>query len=87
MWKKAKIMRMSRKASPLQIVVHQKQLENVEYFKYLGSMITNDARYAREIKSKIAMEKKQHSIGRRLFFTRKLDLNLKKKIEVWSIGV
>jgi hypothetical protein len=32
-----------------------KQLENEEYFTYLGSMITNDARRTREIKSRIAM--------------------------------
>jgi hypothetical protein len=32
-------------------------VENVEYFNYLGSMITNDARCTREIKSRIAMAK------------------------------
>jgi hypothetical protein len=31
------------------------QFENVEYFNYLGSMITSDARCTREIKSRIAM--------------------------------
>jgi hypothetical protein len=35
----------------------QKQQENVENLRYLGSMMTNDARYTREIKSRIAMEK------------------------------
>jgi hypothetical protein len=34
----------------------QKYTENVESFNYLGSMITNDARCTREIKSKIDME-------------------------------
>jgi hypothetical protein len=34
-----------------------KKLENVEYFNYLVSMITNDARCAREIKSRISMAK------------------------------
>jgi hypothetical protein len=38
-------------------MIDQKQLENVEYFNYLGSMVTNDARCTREIKSKIAMAK------------------------------
>jgi hypothetical protein len=33
------------------------QPENVEYLKYLGSMITNDARRAREIKFRIAIAK------------------------------
>jgi hypothetical protein len=31
--------------------------DNVEDFNYLGSMITNDARYTREIKARIAMAK------------------------------
>jgi len=29
----------------------------MEYFKYIGSMIANDASPAREIKSKVVMEK------------------------------
>jgi hypothetical protein len=47
-------MRILRELSPLQIVIDQKRLENVEYFNYLGSMIT---RCIREIKSKIIMTK------------------------------
>jgi hypothetical protein len=38
-------------------MIDQTQLENVKYFKHSGSMITNDARYTREIKSSIAMAK------------------------------
>ena len=63
---KTKVMRISRQSSPLTIMIDQKQLENVEYFKYLGSMITNDGRCTREIKSRIAMAK-LHSARRRLF--------------------
>ena len=33
---KTKVMRISRQPSPVTILVDQKQLENVEYFKYLG---------------------------------------------------
>jgi hypothetical protein len=33
------------------------KLENVQYFNYLGSMITNDARCTREIEYRIAMAK------------------------------
>jgi hypothetical protein len=54
---KTKIMRISRQPSPIQIMTYQKQLENVEYFNYLGDMITNDARCTREIKYRIAMTK------------------------------
>ena len=52
-----KVMRISRQPSPLQFMIDHKQLENVEYFNNLDSMITNDARYTREIKSRNAMAK------------------------------
>ena len=41
----------------VKIMVDQKQLENVEYFKYFGSMLTNDGRCTCEIKCRIAMVK------------------------------
>jgi hypothetical protein len=41
----------------MQIMIDQKQLENVERFNCLGCMITNDARSTPEIKSRIAMVK------------------------------
>jgi hypothetical protein len=41
----------------LLIIINQKQVENVEYFIYLDSMITNDLRCTPEIKSRIAMAK------------------------------
>jgi len=50
-------MRISRQPSPIQIMTHQKHLENVEYFSCLSCMIIKDARCKREIKSKIAMAK------------------------------
>ena len=54
---KAKVMRISRQPSPVRIMIDQKQLENVECFKYLGSRLSNDGRCTREIKSRIAMAK------------------------------
>jgi hypothetical protein len=44
-----KVIRLSRQPSPVQNMTDQKELENVEYFNHLGSMITNDARCTREI--------------------------------------
>ena len=38
-------------------MIDQKQLANVEYLNCLCSIITNDARCTREIKSEIAMAK------------------------------
>jgi hypothetical protein len=52
---KTKVIRISRQSYPKKIMIDQTQLENVEYFKYLGSMMTNDARCTRETKSRMAM--------------------------------
>jgi hypothetical protein len=54
---KTKVIRISRLSAPIQIMIDQKQQENVEYFNYLGSMLTNDARCTGGIKSRIAMAK------------------------------
>jgi hypothetical protein len=82
-------MRISRQPSPMKIMLDQKQLENVEYFNYLGSVITNDARCTREIKSRIAMAKAAFNKKKNLF-TSKLDLNLRKKLVkcyIWSLAL
>ena len=44
---KTKVMRISRQPSPVTIMIRQKQLENVECFNYLGSILTNDGRCTR----------------------------------------
>ena len=75
---KTKVMRISRQPSPVIIMIDQKQLENVECFKYLGSMLTNDGRCTCEIKCRIAMAKAAFS-KKKTLFTSKLDLNLRKK--------
>ena len=60
-------------------MIDQKQLENVESFKYLGSMLTNDGRCTCEIKCRIAMAKAVFN-KKRAFFTSTLDLKLRKKL-------
>jgi predicted Zn-dependent protease len=52
---KTKVMKISRQPFPVKIMIDQKQLENVESFKYLGSILTNDGRRTCEIKYRIAM--------------------------------
>ena len=52
-----KVMRISRQPSAVTIMIDQKQPENMECFKYFGSMLTNDGRCTSEIKSRIAMAK------------------------------
>jgi hypothetical protein len=49
----------------------------VDYFNHLGS-ITNDAIFACEITSRIAIAKAAFS-RKKTLFTRKMDLNLRKK--------
>ena len=79
----------TRKPSPVKIIIDQKQLENVESFKYLGSILTNDGRCTCEIKCSIAMAKAAFN-KKRTLFTSTLDLELRKKLVkcyVWSIAL
>jgi hypothetical protein len=69
-------------------MIDQKHLENVEYFNYLGSMITNDASCTCEIKPRISMAKAE--FNKKILFTNKLDLNLRNKpikCYIWSIAL
>lgn len=59
-------------------MIDQKQWENVEYFNYLGSLITNDTRCTHEIKFRIAMAKAV--FNKKTLFTIKFDINLSKKL-------
>jgi hypothetical protein len=71
------------------IMIDQKQLENVESFKYLGSILTNDGRYTCEIKCSISMTKATFN-KKMTLFTSTLDLELRKKLVkcyVWSIAL
>ena len=49
-------------------MIDQKQLDNVECFKYLGSMLTNNGRCTCEIKSRIAMAKAAFHKKKNLFY-------------------
>jgi hypothetical protein len=83
-------MRTSRQPSPLQIKIDQKHLENVEYVKYLGSMITNHARCTREIKSRIGMATAVFSNNKKILFNSKLDSDIRNKLGlcyIWSIAL
>jgi len=77
--KKTEVMRISRQPFPIKIMMDQKQLENVESFKYLGSILTNDRRCTCETKCRNAMAKAAFN-KKRALFTRTLDLELRKKL-------
>jgi len=83
---KTKVTRIPRPPFPIQITIDQK-LDNVEYFNYLGSMITNDESCTHEIKSRTVMTKAAFN-KKKALCTSKLGLNLRKKLsncEIWSI--
>jgi hypothetical protein len=70
-------------------MIDKKQLENVESFTYLGSILTNDGRCTCEIKCRIAMAKDAFN-KKRALFTSTLDLKLRKKLVncyVWNIAL
>jgi hypothetical protein len=69
-------------------MINRELTENVEYFNYFGSMVTDDARCTREIESRIAMA--QAVFKKKTLFTSKLDLNLGKKLVkcyIWNIAL
>ena len=75
---KTNVMRISRQPYPVTIMMDQKQLKNVECFKYSGSMLTNDGRCTCEIRSRIAMAKA--AINKKNLLTTTMDLNLRNKL-------
>jgi len=76
---KTKVMRISSQPFPVKIMIHQKQPQNVESFKYLGSILTNDGICTCEIKCGIAMAKAAFN-KKTAPFTSTLDLELRKKL-------
>ena len=86
---KTKVMRISRQPFPVKIMIDQNQLDNVESFKYLGSILTNDGRCTCEMKCRIAMAKAAFN-RKRALFTGTLDLELRKKLvkcDIWSTAL
>ena len=64
-------------------------LENVESFKYLGIILTNDGRCTCEIKCRIGMAKAAFN-KKRTLFTSTFNLELRKRLVkcyVWSIAL
>jgi len=77
MWGKTKAMRISRNPPLLQIMIEPIP-EKVEHLNYFGSVIIIDARYTREIKSRIAVVK--ITFNKKAHFTSKFDLNLRNNL-------
>jgi hypothetical protein len=65
---KRKVMRISRQPSPVKLMIDQKQLQNMESFKYLGRILTNDGRCTSEIKLPLPISLLATSKASELFF-------------------
>jgi hypothetical protein len=74
---RTKVMKISRQPPQIGTRIDKKQSENVEYFNFLGSMITSDARCTREIKSSIAMTKA--AFNKKKTFHQQIGLKFKEK--------
>jgi hypothetical protein len=55
-------------------MTNHEQLQNMEYFNYLGSLRTNEPRCKCEVKSRIAMAKAAF-IKKKTLFTSQMDFN------------
>jgi hypothetical protein len=73
----------------MHIKVNNGELKEVDHFKYLGSMLTRDGYFAREIKMRITIA--EETFNRKMpLLTSKLNIELKKKLVrcyVWSIAL
>jgi hypothetical protein len=84
------VMRIPRQSASLNIVLDQKQLQNMDYLNCLRSLITNVARCARVIKSRIAMAKAAFKKKKKNLFTRNFNLIVRQELvnyvdnfEIW----
>ena len=73
----------------MQIKVNNRELKQVDHFKYLGSVLTRDCYCTREIKMRIVIAKEVFNRKMSLL-TSKMNIELKKKLVrcyVWSIAL
>jgi hypothetical protein len=75
-----KVMKVSKQQAPIQIMIYQKQSEDVEYSNYLRSIISNEARRTCKIKPRRTAMTKATLDKQTNLFTSKLGLNLRKKL-------
>jgi hypothetical protein len=71
-------LRIKSQPTPVNIMVDQKQLDNVEYFIYLNSLITNYFIYAGEIQSTFSMAKAAFNKAK-TFSGQQIELNFKEE--------
>jgi hypothetical protein len=85
---KTKVMIISRREpEQLQIEIGGQVLEQVHQFKYLGSLLTEDGKSEKEVKTRIAMAKDAFNRHQKLL-TSNINRNLKKRLIktlIWSV--
>ena len=93
--KKTKVMRVCRHGNEregrnsLNIMIDGEKVEQVNQFRYLGSLISDDGSCLAKIKSRIAMAKDAFN-NRRELLTKRMNKELKKRIiktVVWSVAL
>jgi len=88
--KKTKAMCISRQGkTKVKIYIDRQLLEQLQQFRYLGSLITEDGYCDKEIRSRIGLAKVKF-IERKKILTRKMKLDLRKRIViclVWCVAL
>ena len=86
--KKTKVMKMSRSnKEEIIILIKGKQLEEVKQYKYLGSILDNEGRSAKDVRARIGMGK-QAFLRRRELLSTSISIPLRKRLVkslVWSV--
>ena len=80
---KSQVMRACRSNESLRVKVNNRELKEVDHFKYFGSVITRVGYCTREIKMKIFIAKE--AFNRKMsLLTCKLNIELKKKLVMFG---
>ena len=59
--------------------IQNKDIQMVKEFKYLGAIITKDAKCKRDIRNRISMAKRAFYNKKQLFTTKNMSIQLRKK--------
>ena len=77
---KAMVFSKSPVTPKVNLTIDNTPIEQVQKFKYLGAIMTDDSRTENEIKVRISMSKQKFSEMKNLLTSKQLTLNLRKKM-------
>jgi hypothetical protein len=91
-WKKTKVMicKKSQQSQRLQIKVGNNFIEQVNSYKYLGNLITQDGKTTKEIRARISQAKTAIMNRKELLCFKKMSIHIRKrlvKVFVWSVAL